>query len=96
MDNAAYYEQIENTNKRKTVNIDVQSLGGLLKAARLWRGMTQKQVADKLNIPYQDYQKYEYNLLIPCQLKINKLVKILNLDRNNVMTHVVNAKMKRY
>lgn len=95
MNNAEYYEQIENAGSTNRIEIQTRSLGQFLKEARLWNGLTQKQVAKELNIPYQDYQRYEYDMLIPCQLKITKLVKILNLNTKNVMSLVVKAKMVR-
>lgn len=40
-------------------------LPDMLKRARLKRGKTQKEMGFFLNIPYQDYQKYEYGIIFP-------------------------------
>lgn len=46
-------------------------------------GYTQKNVADRLQIPYQDYQKYEYGLVMPKIDRYKELCIILNIPISN-------------
>jgi transcriptional regulator with XRE-family HTH domain len=52
-----------------------QLIGNYLKYNRVIRGITQKEMANCIGIPYQDYQKYEYGIVIP---KVNRFCEICN------------------
>lgn len=56
--------------------LKLKQLGQALKYQRLIQGITQKEIASMLHIPYQDYQKYEYGLVIP---KIDRYVQICSV-----------------
>lgn len=55
----------------------------ILKEQRRYMGYTQKNVADRLQIPYQDYQKYEYGLVMPKIDRYKELCIILNIPISN-------------
>lgn len=56
------------------------TLGEYIKIKRLEKGLTQKELADKLNIDYHLLQKWELNLSNPNLKNGFKLCDILNLD----------------
>jgi DNA-binding XRE family transcriptional regulator len=55
-----------------------------LKNARLAAGLTQRQVAEKLGICEQVYQKYEYGKCTPSLCKAIKTAKLLNSTVENL------------
>lgn len=57
----------------------------ILKTQRNYIGMTQKEVAEYLDIPYQDYQKYEYGLHVPKRERYRELCHILEIPINNLV-----------
>lgn len=57
----------------------------ILKTRRRYIGMTQKEVAEFLDIPYQDYQKYEYGLHVPKRERYRELCHILEIPINNAV-----------
>lgn len=56
------------------------TLGEFLKSKRLEKKLTQTELAEKLNIPYQKIQEYEYNKNLPGLKNGLKLIKILEID----------------
>lgn len=56
------------------------NLTNLLRAARYKRSATQKEVAEKMGIRYQQYQYYEHGRGIPTQKNRKKLAKALGLN----------------
>ena len=55
------------------------NLTNLLRAARYKHSATQKEVAEKMGIKYQQYQYYEHGRGIPTQKNRKKLAKALGL-----------------
>lgn len=55
------------------------NLTNLLRAARYKRSATQKEIAEKMGIKYQQYQYYEHGRGIPTQKNRKKLAKALGL-----------------
>lgn len=51
-----------------------------IKEQRVYLGLTQKQVAARIGIPYQDYQKYEYGLIEPKRDQYERICDALKLD----------------
>ena len=51
-----------------------------LKAERLAKHFTQKQMAEKMNIKTQSYQAYECNISMPTAENLLKIVEILNIS----------------
>ncbi len=56
------------------------TLGQYLKEKRLQKGMTQKELAEKLNIPYQRIQEYENNKNMPALKNGLIIIKTLDID----------------
>ena len=66
-----------------------KAIPGIIKEQRLKKGLTQKEVARRLGIPYQDYQKYEYGHFSP---KINRYADLcvdLQLPKTNMIYQLV-------
>lgn len=55
-------------------------IGNNIKAARLAAGLTQKELAAKIDVPYQYIQRWEYNKHIPSTEYIFKLATALNIS----------------
>lgn len=55
----------------------------ILKIQRRYMGMTQKEVAEIVKIPYQDYQKYEYGIHIPRKERYRELCIALGIPITN-------------
>lgn len=53
-------------------------IGANIKAARLAAGLTQKQLAKKINVPYQHVQKWEYGQIKPGMDSLAKLCSALS------------------
>ena len=64
----------------------------ILKHQRAYEGLTQKDVAEQLGIPYQDYQKYEYGESIPGKERFRDLCTILKLPITNDFYHLTDEK----
>ena len=60
------------------------SIGLNLKAARLARGLTQKQVADYLNLPYQNISAWERNEAAPALKHLDKLSGLLGMTADQL------------
>jgi len=56
----------------------------ILVEARTAQDLTQKQVAEKLGITASGYQKYEYGVRVPTGEILLKLIKLYELDLNEV------------
>lgn len=54
-----------------------------IRSQRKHLGLTQKEVADKLEIPYQDYQKYEYAQIEPKRTMYDNICMALNLEKES-------------
>ena len=55
-------------------------LGENIKSARESKGMTQQELADRLNVVRQTVSKWEKNLSVPDADLLNKIGTILNVD----------------
>jgi len=60
------------------------TLGNLLKNARSAKNMTQKEVAEAVGIELNSYQNYEYEVRKPRADILLKLIRILDLDIDEV------------
>ena len=60
-------------------------LNEILKKARLKKGLTQRQLAEKLGVKYQLIQQYEYGKLIPSTKRLFQLARILDIDLNEIV-----------
>ena len=56
-----------------------------LREQRTKSNLTQKEVAEELGIPYQDYQKYEYGMIVPKKERYKKLCEILGIKITNIV-----------
>ena len=64
---------------------DRMKLNEFLKEARIKKGLTQRQLAEKLGVKYQLIQQYEYGKLIPSVKRLIQLAKILDIDLNDIV-----------
>lgn len=51
-----------------------------LKATRLEKGLTQKQMGELLNTPYQNYQQWERGIRNPKDSTLLKIAEVLNVS----------------
>ncbi len=61
-----------------------QNFAKNLKIERVAKGLTQKQVAEKLGIKVQSYQAYESGLATPTVVNLLKLVCVLNFSLDDI------------
>jgi len=66
----------------------------LLVEARVTAGLTQIALAKKIGVVPTVLQKWEYGQFLPKALEILKIIKILNLDKNEVIASIENQKKK--
>ena len=67
---------------------DKKEIPKILKRQRIFEGMTQKEVAEIIGIPYQDYQKYEYGILIPKKERYKELCEAIGIPLTNEIYHL--------
>ena len=58
----------------------MQNLASQFKKIRTEKGLTQKQVADGINIAEQAYQRYEYGKIIPSALTLIALADYFDVS----------------
>lgn len=75
--------------------LNFERIPKILKLQRKYEGLTQKDVADELGIPYQDYQKYEYGKVIPSKERFRDLSYILKIPITNDFYHLTDEKQTR-
>ncbi|RPI14977.1 MAG: XRE family transcriptional regulator [Ignavibacteriae bacterium] len=82
-----------------------KTIGSLIKHYRVLKGLTQEQVAEALDITYQQVQKYEYDQSTPPLDKLIMLSKILEVPteaflnenlRHNLLTKIEAVIEKNY
>lgn len=56
-----------------------KSIGSVIKQYRVLKNMTQEELAEKLDLSYQQVQKYEYNKAVPPLDKLVQLSKNLEI-----------------
>lgn len=59
-------------------------LKDIIREARIKKGLTQKEVAEAIGIQLNHYQHYEYSKRVPRGEIMIKLVKVLELNLNDV------------
>lgn len=64
---------------------ELLNLSKNLKDLRKASGMTQKQVAEKLQIAYQSYQAYELGLTVPTLQNFIKLTKLFDVSYEDLL-----------
>lgn len=64
---------------------ELLNLSKNLKDLRKASGMTQKQVAEKLQIAYQSYQAYELGLTVPTLKNFIKLTKLFDVSYEDLL-----------
>ncbi|WP_099224588.1 helix-turn-helix domain-containing protein [Listeria costaricensis] len=64
---------------------DAANIGKNLKAYRLDLGITQKKLADKLNMNYQNYSKMERGIYTPSLEKLLEICDTLELTPNDLL-----------
>lgn len=61
-----------------------KTAGQILKEARLKKGLTQVEVADKAGMGINTYPKIERGVSKPSPDSIKKLIKVLNIEPSNI------------
>jgi len=56
-----------------------KSIGAVIKHYRILKDLTQEQLAEMLNLSYQQVQKYEYNKTTPPLDKLTQISKVLEI-----------------
>lgn len=64
---------------------EIIQIGTRIKKIRLEKGLTQKEVAERLNIPYSTYSNYENNNREPNYGTIQEIAKILETSVNRII-----------
>lgn len=64
---------------------DFIKIGSRIKAYRIERGYSQREMANKLNLPYSTYSNYENNHREPTSEIINHICDILEIDFPELM-----------
>ena len=63
---------------------EVNSFSELIKEARIKKGLTQREVAEAVGIQLNHYQHFEYSKRVPSGEIMIKLIKILELNLNDI------------
>ena len=58
----------------------------IIKEARKKKGLSQRRLAELLEIPYQQVQAWEYGTYTPNFKNLNKLCNILDLDFDEIIS----------
>ncbi len=61
----------------------ILSLGEKVRSIRKWKGLKQKDIADKLGITVQAVSQYERNIRVPTDKMLTKLSNVLSTDLSN-------------
>ena len=61
----------------------ILSLGEKIRSIRKWKGLKQKDIADKLAITVQAVSQYERNIRVPTDKMLTKLSNVLSTDLSN-------------
>lgn len=83
-------KKVEQDFEETKVEVD-KKLGKIISQARLTKGInSQKEMATLLNISPQIYAKWENNSLIPSNLELSKLEKILKIPKTFPRSKIIN------
>lgn len=81
-----YYQDVEAKARIQGRFAQLKTLGQALRYFRRLYGMSQKEVAEKMGVPYQQYQKYEYDARTPRRKNRQRLADALDLLPDTVNT----------
>ena len=73
----------------------MNGLGECFKMIRLSKGLTQKQVADGLNVAKQQYQRYEYGTVEPVASKLIALADYFGVSLDYLVGRTDNPEVNR-
>lgn len=82
-----------------------KSIGKIIRRFRLLKGLTQEDLAELLDLSYQQVQKYEYNTSTPTIEKLIKISKVLEIPievffkedlKNNLLDKLESDVIKNY
>ena len=77
-------KEVFHLKKNETLfDFRMKQLRRILRDTRRRRGWTQKEIAEDIGIPYQDYQKYEYGYQNPKKERYYQLCHALCLPVDN-------------
>lgn len=96
------YEELKG-GKRKTIKVDsFEHLPAALIKARIVRGLTQKELAQKLGLKEQQIQRYEANSYAKASFaRINQIIDVLDItigskvDLTNDGAHIASTGLRR-
>ena len=66
----------------------------MIKEKRLFLGLTQEQMADKLNISLRQYVRIDNEEDLPRRDVLNKLIEIFNMSNNEIGEYIRNITQK--
>lgn len=78
-------KQISNAIQKKT-SVPIEKIGKRLKDIRISLGMTQKQLAERINIKQSEVSRIEKNAEMSSLVNIERYVKALGLDFQGIFT----------
>ncbi len=78
-------KQISNAIQKKT-SVPIEKIGHRLKDIRISLGMTQKQLAEKINIKQSEVSRIEKNAEVSSLVNIQRYAQALGLDFQGVFT----------
>lgn len=84
-----HHQKLSAVTMIKSRASELKTLGELLRFYRRLYGKTQKEVAQDMHISYQQYQKYEYDLLIPRQVNRARLSHALDIVPELIDAHCI-------
>ena len=71
-------QEIIKNSEKKDKNAQ---LGKVMRFIRLKNSLTQKQMANILQMPYQNYQRYEYGIYKPKPERLGKFCDIFRIEQ---------------
>ena len=74
----------DTTSKSSTVSENTSSFGKTLKALRKKSGLTQEELADKINVTTKTLQRWEYGYSLPNAEYVKKLAEALQVNEQQL------------
>lgn len=75
--------------------MDQEKVGNLIKKLRLDNKLTQKELADKLNVTFQAVSKWENGKSVPDIAQLHEISKLFNIDISEILDGELKEKKKK-
>ena len=75
--------------------MDQEKVGNLIKKLRLDNNLTQKELADKLNVTFQAVSKWENGKSVPDIAQLHEISKLFNIDISEILDGELKEKKKK-